>query len=258
MGDLETAALSGSLFRPRSHSPARSTSTPSPSNPEDELASDLSGPSSPITFPTRDGPQTGPKGVIADRRAHKLQSRLEREQATRALVNEQEKRSMVAMTVHEEDEERERERLLEDGREDGDGGGEDVARWRRARREELERENTIGDGRRGGGSVKRGGLRQIGREGFVVAAERPGWVVVLIYEPVRRPLSSTKFSLMRAGRSPMPRPPKIPPATLLHTPSLLDHSNPTIPLPSRSVRPRFLAAAERGTGFGCFAHDVGL
>ena len=76
------------------------------------------------------------------------------------------------LTLEEEGKLREREKLVEDE--------EDMERRRRKRRGEMEAEK-LDDG---GGWMKRGGLREIGKEGFVRAVERPGRVVVLIYEPV--------------------------------------------------------------------------
>ncbi len=34
------------------------------------------------------------------------------------------------------------------------------------------------------GPGERGGLKEVGKEGFVLAVERRGWVIVLVYEPV--------------------------------------------------------------------------
>lgn len=187
MADLESAALSGNLFRTRSTAPSRTALTPSPKHTSDDLASDLSPQSSTTTAPSRDGYQTGPKGVIEDRRAHDRQSKIDRERGIRELASSQEKRKIIALTSVEEDEERERERFLKEAVAYEVEEVEARARWRRTRIEELKRDKEVenGDGR----GLKRGGLRELGKEGFVVAVERPGWVVILIYEPVRlRPL----------------------------------------------------------------------
>jgi hypothetical protein len=184
MADLEAAALSGDLFRPRSPSPTRSASTASPVNTDDELGSDLSDspPHSPSVNASqanllpREGAQTGPKGVIEDRRAENLRVMAERKAVLRRTRLEQKQRAIIAETVEEEAQRREREaREEEDAR----------VRWRRNRREELELERREQNEGGNGVVTKRGGLREVGQGGFVLAVERVGWVVVLIYEPVR-------------------------------------------------------------------------
>ena len=176
--DLEAAALSGELFRPRSHSPARSTSTASVVNTDDELGSDLSPPGSPggsrsalLERANEDhgGPQTGPKGVMQDQKTKSRRDREAREADQRTRAAEQAKHAIVAPTVDEEAAARAAEREQEELR----------LRWRRERREELQ------SGKKRDDSPRRGGLKEVGQEGFIAAVERRGWVVVLIYEPVR-------------------------------------------------------------------------
>ncbi|RXK41992.1 hypothetical protein M231_00713 [Tremella mesenterica] len=166
--DLETAALNGTLFRPRSPSPTRSASTASPENTDDELGSDIS-PSRPPSAAAssqallHDGPQTGPKGVIEDRKAVERHARRQQEEVLRQRVEEQAERAIVVPSYNEEQaREREEEELR--------------SRWRRERREELRSNRERGD------SPRRGGLKEVGQEGFVNAVERNGWAVVLIYE----------------------------------------------------------------------------
>jgi hypothetical protein len=103
-----------------------------------------------------------------------------------------ERRKIVAMTIHEEEAARAADKARSEGGDEGEGDNE-VRKWRKARKEELRRTRE-GTGDADGGSaghaalvegvVKRGGLRAVGKEGFVSAVERPGWVVILIYEPV--------------------------------------------------------------------------
>lgn len=188
MAELENAALNGDLFRPhRSPSPARSISS-FQANTDDELGSDLSRPSSPSRLASSHqlnvpgpvvGAQTGPKGVMNDRQHHARQSAMASCLQKQAIIADQEKHAIVGSTSTEEDVLRERERLLRENEEDG------LARekWRASRKAELIRgENNEEDGKEGGS--RRGGLREIGKEGFVSAVERSGWTVILIYEPV--------------------------------------------------------------------------
>lgn len=185
MAALEAAALNGSLFQPRSTSPTRSSSTASPQNTDDELASDHSPPSSPSVLPqSNGGAQTGPKGVINDQRARTLHDKSESERVRRETIRIQEKRGIVAQTSVEEERNRKvAEKEVEEEEE------EVKRRWRSSRITEID------------GERKRGGLREVGKEGFVSAVERPGWVVVLIYEPVRFPpyygFIPVRSSLMR-------------------------------------------------------------
>ena len=188
MTALESAALSGSLFRSRSPSPSRSASTASPTNTDDELASDLSGsfPSKPVAV-ARNGPQTGPKGVIEDRRSYLRQSRLDTERAVRETKAAQEKMKMVGMTSTEDDERKKWEGLLDHrGMEDQDEQeeGEEVSE-RYGRPEERETGGVKVNHRGRGALLRRVGFREVGKQGFVAAIERPGWLVILIYESVR-------------------------------------------------------------------------
>ena len=180
MAELEKSALSGDLFR---HSPALGSHTFADSYDEagDE---DPSACSSAKSLPpsARVGPRTGPKGVIEDRRSHIQRNRMIRQRAVDAERFEQERKAMVGLTLKEEDELRERDRLLNTSIDDEDEVRE---RRRQLRREELNKEMVLGNGpQRLDRGHKRGGLREIGSEGFLVAVERPGWVLVLIYEPV--------------------------------------------------------------------------
>lgn len=182
MAGLENAALSGELFRHRPPSPAHSASSISSTRMSLDHAT-TSRSASPLPLTSRNGPQTGPKAVIEDRRVHVRQTRMNRELANEDLKLETERRALLGMTLQEEVDSREKERLL---RESLDDDSEVLERRRKSRREELEVEKAMSKGY--GGSErghKRGGLREIGSEGFLVAVERPGWVVVLIYEPVR-------------------------------------------------------------------------
>lgn len=156
---LEAAALSGELFRPRSLSPARSDSTSSPLNTDDELASDLddashdgiNGSSTALVQNQNEtkGSRTGIKGVLNDKKAddaHRRQvAKVQADQLRRGM----EKAAITLPTP-------------------SPAGG--VEEWRKKRMMELEA------GRRG--------LKEIGKEGFVGAVEKRGWVLVLIYEPV--------------------------------------------------------------------------
>lgn len=193
MDKLETAALNGDLFNPhRSPSPARSTSPDN--NTDDELGSDISRPASPVqapppyAAPSRGaGAQTGPKGVITDRKNQRLADRLAQETQRLQVIEAQQRRALTGATSQGEDELRERERLLEESEEDG------LAReqWRAQRRAELERQRGGEDRYEDHPGARalmngrgQGRLREVGMEGFLEAVERPGWAVILIYEPV--------------------------------------------------------------------------
>ncbi|ORY20385.1 hypothetical protein BCR39DRAFT_555374 [Naematelia encephala] len=183
MSNLEQSALDGSLFRALTHSPGRSPSpsTPSPINTDDELelspspSASHGGGTSPtvISQGQQQGAQTGPKGVISDRRAHASAIVQERKRRVRQVVKEQERKGIVAKTVHEESDDQERLIAQSEHTEQG------VRAWREQRRRELEGMGSVA----GELSGQKGGLREVGKEGFVAAVERPGWVVVLIYEP---------------------------------------------------------------------------
>ena len=185
MAALEAAALSGELFNPRrSLSPARSLSTASEPNTDDELGSDISRPSSPhlpshTTASSRGGAQTGPKGVINDRENQRHSDRIAQSAQRVQLVENQKKKTMIGVTSLEEDSLREKERLLKESEEDA------LAReqWRARRRAEIER-GEKGSGEEEYRGHRRGGLREVGKEGFLSAVEKRGWTVVLIYESV--------------------------------------------------------------------------
>nr|XP_031862540.1 uncharacterized protein CI109_002037 [Kwoniella shandongensis]KAA5529612.1 hypothetical protein CI109_002037 [Kwoniella shandongensis] len=212
MGDkLERAALDGTLFTfdNTPSSPARSVSSSSSSrNTDDELASDLEldpgssrnrigqrGDTSGRGVPPlrknggqqveHDGPQTGPKGVIEDRKAANALAKSQRDEENRIQNAEFLRKGMGGLTVHEEEELVRAQKVQTQAQEEERG----VEEWRRKRRLELQgrgekdeddREEEDGEEARG---AKRGGLREVGKEGFVSAVERTGWVVVLIYEP---------------------------------------------------------------------------
>jgi hypothetical protein len=186
MAALEAAALSGELFQPRrSPSPARSLSTASEPNTDDELGSDLSRPtstslSSHNAAPSRGGAQTGPKGVINDRDNQRHSDRLAQSAQRLQIVESQKKKTMLGVTSVEEDDLREKERLLKESEEEA------IAReqWRAKRRAEMEKVERDG-GEENHRGHRRGGLREVGKEGFLTAVEKRGWTVVLIYEPVR-------------------------------------------------------------------------
>jgi hypothetical protein len=101
---------------------------------------------------------------------------------------------MVGLTVHEEDAARRKNaERTEAGEKDGERAkwdreaAEDALareRWRAQRRAEIERERNKGREEDGVRRSKMGGIREVGREGFIRAVEREGWVLVLIYEPV--------------------------------------------------------------------------
>lgn len=168
---LEEAALSGALFQPaeRSGSPTHSDiSTSSEPNTDDELFSDLDNPSGPSESSTAllpeheashaAGPQTGIKGVLNDQNAHARSSRARGIKEAEEVRKRMEKVAIVGNTWQEEEEARKKEK-------EGDG----VEEWRKKRMMEMK---------------GKGALREVGKEGYVTAVEREGWVVVLIYEPV--------------------------------------------------------------------------
>ena len=192
MSKLEAAALDGTLFESHRSPSLQRSNSPSPPNTDDEHGSDLSPPASPSRLPPSStinahDPQTGPKGVITDRQAHIRHAREEKVRAGRDIRERQERRKIIASTVHEEDMLRaeDEERLLKPSALPRQAGQDDLEdekyreQWRATRRAEMEGKSKSLDG---GG--KRG-LREIGQEGFLSAVERPGWVVILIYEPVR-------------------------------------------------------------------------
>lgn len=201
---LEEAALSGVLFQERSPSPSRSIS-PNLLHSGDEEDEDehfdtrqrnrqSSTSTSALLPPSHDGHHTGVKGVISDRDASERAQRTDAEQARRETAARQARQVISARTVEEEARLRMAEMRLKEQQaadDDDDGEAEAKARWRRARREEMEQarraagSESLDVGADGVHMGKRGGLREIGQEGFVTAVEQRGWVVVLIYEPVR-------------------------------------------------------------------------
>jgi hypothetical protein len=191
MSGLENAALNGDLFRPqRSPSPARSLSSQS-DDTDDEVDSDLSRSASPAPVApnppnAEQGSRTGPKGVLADRSSRAIAERLARQVERKATIRYQESKALLGPTSHEEDGLRERESLLKESEEEAQA----KERRRADRRAELERDkartadDVMGTEAHDVNGWKRGGLREVGKGGFLHAVERPGWSVVLIYEPV--------------------------------------------------------------------------
>lgn len=194
--DLEHAALSGELFQPRSNSPTRSDSTSSPLNTDDELASDLDedddhkhkdgfvsqrrsgavkgerGESTTALIEPQEGPRTGIKGVINDQKAHTAYTESETKDKAQELRKRMERTAITTKAPLSTKtisgagpgaggDEKENGDLDVDGREG----------WRKRRIMEME--------------STRKGLKELGKTGFVHAVEKAGWVLVLIYEPVR-------------------------------------------------------------------------
>jgi hypothetical protein len=166
---LEEAALSGALFRPaeRSGSPTHSDiSTSSEPDSDDELLSNpMPGPgeSQSALLPEHEaeharGAQTGIKGVLNDKKAYTRSIRARGVKEAEEIRKRMEGVAITGSTWEEE------ERMWEKEK-----GGDGVEEWRRKRMAEMK---------------GKGGLREVGKEGFVAAVERKGWVVVLIYEPV--------------------------------------------------------------------------
>ncbi|KAL1410024.1 hypothetical protein Q8F55_004026 [Vanrija albida] len=130
----------------------------------------------------RRGAQTGPKGVVADQRAAAAAAAASQRESQRSAQAALQRAAITAPTVPEEDASR---RLAAELAEAQD----DRARWREQRLAEL---------RAGGGGER--GLREVGRESFVHAVERRGWVVVLIYEPVGGGAGLADGRISRAAR----------------------------------------------------------
>lgn len=185
--DLEHAALSGELFQPRSNSPTRSESTSSPLNTDDELASDLDddnesdhkdgfvsrrhgmmagksagrdGESTRALIEPEKGARTGIKGVLNDKKAHTAHTRNE------AMVGARELRKRMENTAITIPGRQSHKTIHGAGAEEGEGEEE----WRKRRIMEFE--------------LSKKGLKEVGKNGFVSAVEKAGWVLVLIYEPV--------------------------------------------------------------------------
>jgi hypothetical protein len=172
---LEEAALSGALFKDNYRPPERSgTPEPSDSGSEPDSDSDYEnkdtiGDSQTALIEEDEihakGAQTGIKGVLNDKKAHTRSTQSRGKEERRGLKERMEKMSIVANTWKEEEDMRAKEKEEEDG----------IEGWRKARIEEMK---------------ARKGLREVGKEGFVSAVEKEGWVVVLIYEPVSHPFRS--------------------------------------------------------------------
>lgn len=168
---LEEAALSGALFKPaeRSGSPTRSdisTSSEPDLDTDEELGLNQApgpGESSSALLPEYEasharGAQTGIKGVLNDKKSHTLSSRAKAREDAKRVKEGMEKMAIGGNTWEEEEVLRRKE-----------ASGDGVEEWRRKRMAEMK---------------GKGGLKEVGKEGFVGAVERKGWVVVLIYEPV--------------------------------------------------------------------------
>jgi hypothetical protein len=165
---LEEAALSGALFKDNYRPPERS-GTPEPSDsgsePDSEdYQNDRTVGDSQTALIEEDeihakGAQTGIKGVLNDKKAHTRTTQSKEKEERRGLKERMEKMSIVGNTWKEEEDLRAKEK-------DQEGG---IEKWRKGRIEEMK---------------ARKGLREVGKEGFVSAVEREGWVCVLIYEPV--------------------------------------------------------------------------
>jgi hypothetical protein len=174
---LEEAALSGALskdnYRPpeRSGTPEASDSGSEPDS-EDYHHNHPAGESQTALIEEDEihakGAQTGIKGVLNDKKAHTRSTQSKEKEERRGLKERMEKMSIVGNTWKEEEDMRAKEK-------DQEGG---IEKWRKGRIEEMK---------------ARKGLREVGKEGFVSAVEREGWVCVLIYEPV----SLDSYALVR-------------------------------------------------------------
>lgn len=219
---LEEAVLSGALFvdpsltldsltEYRAPSPSFSNDI-SPVNTDDELGSDLDEdhaphqsvnsitrreytytPSLPLAPGSQQSTRTGPKGVLQDSRNAKAEARAKQVEATVKGTADMERRALLGSTWEEE----ERMRKEEDRKKRGETGGshddeDDVKERRRLKR--LGELGGVGPdtfdagAARGGGSKRKGYLREVGMEGYLRAVEDSGWTIVLVYEAVS-PLS---------------------------------------------------------------------
>jgi hypothetical protein len=165
---LEEAALSGALFKDNYRPPERSgtpETSDSGSEPdsEDYQNEQIAGESQTALIEEDEihakGAQTGIKGVLNDKKAHTRSTQSKEKREREGLKERMEKMSIVANTWKEEEDMRAKKKEQEGG----------IEEWRKGRIEEMK---------------ARKGLREVGKEGFVSAVEREGWVVVLIYEPV--------------------------------------------------------------------------
>lgn len=228
MDKFEASILDGSAFRgARTPSPTRSTSTTSPtpspsssrpSSPQPGTSGSGSGSSSALPERTT-GPQTGPKGVLADKQ-HALS--LEKERKRDALRKTREKMNRLGLqggTSEEQEklvrrEKRYREQIAEMERRQAGGGEEDAGeeeeeeeeedevlkRYRARRLAELKGESIpetankkLGGWKEGNAAAHFGHLRETDERGYVRAVEGTGdgdleakAVVVHIYSKVRR------------------------------------------------------------------------
>ncbi|WWC72598.1 uncharacterized protein I206_106560 [Kwoniella pini CBS 10737] len=220
---LETAALNGSLFtfdQNNPSSPTRSESSLSPLNTDDELGSDLSDNNSSNKIGKRgdisgkgvpkvynepiehDGPQTGPKGVIEDRKSYQKNQRNEKSKELNDLILKQNKKAIIGLTIHEEDYLRkiEKQKKEEKEKEEEEEYNNELKELRKKRKEQLKLKLNLLNGKLENESdneefdddddekiekqiKKRGGLKEIGKENFIDSVEQIGWVIVLIYEP---------------------------------------------------------------------------
>ncbi len=90
-----------------------------------------------------------------------------------------ESKSFQAQTIEEEDEDR------RNAEEKKRGYTEEMRQsWLRKRQAELENHHDLDDeyDKR---DMKRTRMREVGEEGFLNAVERKGWVLIMLYEPVR-------------------------------------------------------------------------
>lgn len=199
MDPLEQAVLSGALFRDGAADMSeyrhedRQTPSPEP-NTDDELGSDYSPPSSPraaANDSVSNSRSTGVKGVLKD---HKEAARRTREDqiARRLLANEAlEERALLGPTWQEDEEQRAFEQTEE---------GEAVRKWERAPGADGRERPTDGAGAHAARDRK-GYLREVSMQGYLSAVEdAPGWVVILIFEPV----SSALEELAPDGRADRP------------------------------------------------------
>lgn len=199
MDPLEKAVLSGALFRDGAADMSeyrhedRQTPSPEP-NTDDELGSDYSPPSSPRAGAADSGSNsrsTGVKGVLKD---HKDAARRTREDqiARRLLANEAlEERALLGPTWQEDEDQRAFEQTEE---------GEAVRKWERTPGADGRERPTNGAGAHAARDRK-GYLREVSMQGYLSAVEdAPGWVVILIFEPVSRALEN----FAPAGRADRP------------------------------------------------------
>jgi hypothetical protein len=178
---LEEAALSGELFRGGDQSLSEyreeDRDTPSPTNTDDELGSDLDS-FDPVAAAsaagggaggggTQQSSRTGPKGVLQDQRAALEGDRVAQIIARRRGNEQLEGKALLGATWAEDD-------AL---RKDAD---DDEARAREAYRERRRWEAMESAKHEG----RRGFLREVSLEGYLNAVDDEGWTVMLVYEAV--------------------------------------------------------------------------